>query len=818
MKTWFNSWKRKGLDVEAELRAARPKAPAQLVRSISLRVNGRPLYAGRRARLGLVAVLGAACVAVLGATGGFSYAATSLKAAVGATTDVAHFSSVLHASTDKRAHKSSAGNQYGVAPHIVKVSPTAKIVGGKTPITVTGANIEANSVTVAGVSVDPSTNSPGKVIVVAPSHPEGTLTGPVEIVTDYGSDSSQSLTIHAKPTIGSDGLSQTTLEPGLTLTITGTGFTDATAVKFGTKSAKPASIDSDTQLTVIVPTGLKSTGTVTVTGPAGTSEPSDQTFDFSATAPTLKKFSPAMGVVAGQTNDATVVDITGTGFDETDTVQFDGVDAATQTFVSSTEFKATAPAGATVGKVSVVDTVGGAGISKTNFTPIKDPSVSGVSPSAAPASGGGGAVNKSITIEGSNLQGVGTTVTFPGVTAAQKTTSHKGSDTAIDVKVPKGATSGTLTVSNLAGDDSSASFTLIVLPSGITFDTTHHPAIPGDTLTIDTTTTGGFNGVTSVAIGKTVIEKADFTTLTGTEIELSIPDGTTTNVVSIVNAAGTAKTKDKLAMAAAPKITKSPASGVAQGQDNDADTLTFTGTGFNGADDGASTVVTFAKVGGGTVDATPISVDDKTLTVEAPATADVGRPVVSTDAGDATAKTSFTPIKNPTASSGSPVADNLDDFGSKIGGTITLDGTNLQGVGTTVTFPGVTKPQVTKSHKGSDTAIDVKVPKGATDGSLTISNAAGDTSLDGFLVLTAGPAPTSPTTVTHGAVAHFTGTGLLAITAVKVGKISVPTGDITVIDSTHVDVVIPSDARLGPKQVIVFTNPVKTGKLTVTVE
>jgi hypothetical protein len=812
MKSWFMSRKRKGLGVEAQLRASRPKAPEQLVRSISMRINGRPLYAGRRARLGLVAVLGAVSLAVLGATGGFSYAATSIQSAVNATTGVAHFSGVLHFSSSNTAH-SAAGNQYGVAPHITKVSPTTKIIGGTTALTVSGTNIQANSVTVAGVSVSPSTNTTTKVIVTAPSHPSGTLTGPVHIVTDFGSDSSQSLTIYAVPTIGASGLSDTTLEPGLTLTITGTGFTGATAVKFGTKSVAPTSVNSDTQLTVVIPTGLPASGTVTVTGPAGTSAASAQSFTFSATAPSVKSFSPAAGVAAGQSNPATSVDIIGSGFASSDTVKFNGVTAASKTFISSTEFKATAPAGATAGPISVVDTVGGAGISKTNFTPIKNPSITSVGDPATPASGGGGAANKTITIKGSNLQGVGTTVTFTGDSTPQKTTDVKGTTDSISVKVPKDAATGTVTVSNDAGSDS-ASFTLIVLPTVTSFSATHAPAaIPGDTLTINGT---GFNGVTSVAIGKSVVDSADFTTHTATQIKLAIPAGTTTNSLSVTNAAGTAKTKDKLTMAAAPSVKTSPAAGVALGQTNPATTLTFTGSGFNGVDSGASTVVKFPKVGGGTVSATPLSVTDTTLTVKAPSNTAAGQPIVSSDAGDGTAKTSFTPVKNPSVTSGSPTVDDGGDFGGKPGATtITLNGsfTGLSATDVKVTFPSVVAAQTAKVSKDGS-SLTVKIPAGASDGSLTVSNSAGSDTITGFIVIVRAPAPTGPLTWTHGTTITVTGSDFLGITSVKVGANTIAASGISITDNTHMTITLPAGAKTGTNQKVMMKNAAGTGTLS----
>ena len=68
------------------------------------------------------------------------------------------------------------------------------------------------------------------------------------------------------------------------MTITGTGFTGATAVDFGTTAATNVTVVNDTTITVVSPAG---TGTVdvTVTTPAGTSPTSsaDQ-FTFAVTA------------------------------------------------------------------------------------------------------------------------------------------------------------------------------------------------------------------------------------------------------------------------------------------------------------------------------------------------------------------------------------------------------------------------------------------------------------------------------------------------------------------------------------------------------
>jgi hypothetical protein len=76
----------------------------------------------------------------------------------------------------------------------------------------------------------------------------------------------------AVPTV--TGIGPTTGQPagGDTVTVTGTGFTGATGVTFGTVAASALVVASDTSLTVTSPPGTAGTTVhVTVTTPAGTS-------------------------------------------------------------------------------------------------------------------------------------------------------------------------------------------------------------------------------------------------------------------------------------------------------------------------------------------------------------------------------------------------------------------------------------------------------------------------------------------------------------------------------------------------------------------
>ena len=124
-------------------------------------------------------------------------------------------------------------------------------------------------------------------------------------------------TVAAAPVV--TGLSPTSgPEAGGTLvTITGTGFTGATAVDFGATAATNVTVVNDTTITANSPAG---TGTVdvTVTTPAGTSatSPADQ-FTY-VVAPAVTGLSPTSGPAAGGTS----VTITGTGFTGATAVDF----------------------------------------------------------------------------------------------------------------------------------------------------------------------------------------------------------------------------------------------------------------------------------------------------------------------------------------------------------------------------------------------------------------------------------------------------------------------------------------------------------------
>jgi hypothetical protein len=149
---------------------------------------------------------------------------------------------------------------------------------------------------------------------------------------------------------------------GSRVVITGTHFYDVSQVDFNGMVALGYTIDSTTQITATVPTGA-TTGPIRVTTLDGTGHsPTDFTVTQQVPAsPTVTSFTPASGPAG------TSVTITGTGFSSVSRVDFNGVVATDYTVDSATQIRATVPAGATTGPISVT-TPDGTGRSPADFT------------------------------------------------------------------------------------------------------------------------------------------------------------------------------------------------------------------------------------------------------------------------------------------------------------------------------------------------------------------------------------------------------------------------------------------------------------------
>jgi hypothetical protein len=236
---------------------------------------------------------------------------------------------------------------------------------------------------------------------------------------------------------------------GTDVLITGTNFTTATSVKFGTA---PASFFAygDNVIDATSPAGTNGAAVdVTVTNPGGTSAVStNDRFSYGATpTPVVSIVRPASGP------GGTSVSITGTGFTGATSVQFGATTLSRSTwFVQSDNLiQATAPAGASGAVVDVtVTTPGGTSVTSTadqyTFSATPAPVVTIISPNSGPTTGA-----TTVYITGTGFNGA-STVNF-GATAA--TGMFVISDTLIQTTSPAGSGAVDVRVVGLGGTSAS---------------------------------------------------------------------------------------------------------------------------------------------------------------------------------------------------------------------------------------------------------------------------------------------------------------------------------------------------------------------------
>ena len=151
----------------------------------------------------------------------------------------------------------------------------------------------------------------------------------------------------AKPKISS--FSPTSGAAGTSVTIKGSNFSGATAVKFNTTSAQTFTVDSSKQVTAVVAAGTTS-GKVSVTTPGGTASSTGKfkiTTPPAPPTPQITSFTPTTSAAL-----APVV-INGAGFTGATGVSFNGTPAQSYTVLSDTQIKAWLADHTTSGPITV---------------------------------------------------------------------------------------------------------------------------------------------------------------------------------------------------------------------------------------------------------------------------------------------------------------------------------------------------------------------------------------------------------------------------------------------------------------------------------
>ncbi|HWY90338.1 MAG TPA: IPT/TIG domain-containing protein [Solirubrobacteraceae bacterium] len=242
-----------------------------------------------------------------------------------------------------------------IPPVVEGISPNEGPEAGGTSVTITGRYFATDSTVKFGATTATSVkvNAATSITAVAPP---GTGTTDVTVTTAGGTSTTSAadlFTYVPPPTVTELSLKEGPEGGGTSVTITGTNFTSASAVKFGTTTASSVKVNSGTSITATSPAG---TGTkdVTVAAVGGTSATSVADQFTYVPPPTVTELSPKEGPEGGGTS----VTITGTNFTSASAVKFGTTPASSVKVNSGTSITAVSPAGTGTKDVTVT-TVGG---------------------------------------------------------------------------------------------------------------------------------------------------------------------------------------------------------------------------------------------------------------------------------------------------------------------------------------------------------------------------------------------------------------------------------------------------------------------------
>ncbi|MGA8115262.1 MAG: IPT/TIG domain-containing protein [Actinocatenispora sp.] len=330
-------------------------------------------------------------------------------------------------------------------PVITASSPPSGPAG--TTVTLTGSGFTGV------VAVRFGATAATSYLVVSDTHisavaPAGSGTVQITVISAGGTSNGVPYSYLPVPVISAVSPNQGPTAGGNTVTLTGTGFTGATAVRFGATVATSFTVVSPTQITAVVPPGAAGPVTVTVTTPGGTSTAGPTYFYVSA--PVLTALSPESGPLAG----GNTVTLTGSHLVEATAVTFGAVPASSFTVVSDVQITAVAPAGA-AGTVQVTVGTAGGTSGPLAYTYLAAPVVTTLSPTEGPTSGG-----NSVTVTGTGLTAT-TQVTFGATPAAFTVVS----DSTLVAQAPAGGAGPVgVTITTPGGTSSAVTYTRVAPP------------------------------------------------------------------------------------------------------------------------------------------------------------------------------------------------------------------------------------------------------------------------------------------------------------------------------------------------------------------
>jgi uncharacterized repeat protein (TIGR01451 family) len=628
------------------------------------------------------------------------------------------------------------------APAVTGFSPSMGIPGRQ--VTVQGSGFSsATKVQFDTTAADFSVTADNRLIAIVPDR---ATTGRIRVTNPTGTGSSAHDFVVA-PRI--EGFDPARSAVNTAVRIEGFNFIGTTGVEIDGKEAT-FTVTAATQIRAIVPSGATN-GPIRVVTPAGNATSVD-TFLVTGPGPIIDSFEPTVGppdtdiIVRG----ANLVNVTA--------VRFNGVNATVFSAPAQTQLNVRVPATATTGKITVV-TSAGTTTSTQDFVVTRAPVIKQFNPKV----GRDGATD--VTIEGVNLTGI-TGVGFNGKPVSGISTPAQGQ---ILVRVPTGATSGPITVTNQHGVGTSATPFLVTLAPIIDwFD----PVLAGPGTPVTITGVNLSNGVTSlrfngVSAGFVVTGQG------GTQIRTSVPAGAKTGPITMTNAFGSFTTSSNFFVTGSiPYVTAlSPERG-ARGSE-----VIVTGGNF-----ASPATVKF----NGITDPTAVVTALTQIRANVPPGARTGPVTVTTAAGSST---------NGPIFHAPPRLANFVPPAAVVGQTVVLNGTNLTDASLLRFGPAPAEFTVT----GPD-QITATVPADGRTGAVTVQTPGGTYITETSFTVLPRILEFTPLLGPPGTQVTIEGTTLVNVAQVTFNNVNAPT--FTSLSPTQLRVTVPNAATTGPIRVI----------------
>ncbi|HET7213121.1 MAG TPA: IPT/TIG domain-containing protein [Terriglobia bacterium] len=409
-----------------------------------------------------------------------------------------------------------AASQQSGPPTITSIVPNSASPSGGMIVVINGANFTSGtqqtspSVSFGGAAAtDIKILSSQQLRAKVPPHSKGKVT--VQVTTGGGMSTSAPngfTYTSSSPIISSVSPGSGSTDGGTVVTIAGSNFESGATVSFGGSPASNVSFVSSAQLQASTPAHAAGSVDVAVTNPDGTNGVLTGGFTFTSGSLTVSSVSPNSGGTAG----GTVVTVNGSNFASGATVTFGSVTAASVSFVSSTQLKATTPPHASGAvSVTVTDPGGASAVLTGGFTfGTSTFSVNSVSPVSGPADGG-----TKVTISGSGFQ-TGVSVSFGGLGATSVSLTNSSSIEAVTPAHNSGSV--TVTVTNSSGSSAT-------LASGFAF---HSIGLDWNAPSSSPVTVTGYNIYRGNAAAGPFSRLNGSTPVTATSYDDTTVDGSTT--------------------------------------------------------------------------------------------------------------------------------------------------------------------------------------------------------------------------------------------------------------------------------------------------